>query len=204
METILYLKVFLLRHSDLVNLIGLIINLWLVITVVKLNLNYRRTHKAVFKYAPTYRYPAFHPPTYATDGSGAFDIRAQRMMQISTIPTKFGLGFSAEVPKGHVALLLVRSGHGNNDGMYMRNPVGVIDEDYRGEWMATLSLDNFSNTRGYLDHGRSPTAIKQFNPSERIMQVLIVPRAHIKKFKEVDKLSSTDRGDGGYGSTGTK
>ena len=83
----------------------------------------------------------FIKPEYKRDLSGGLDIYFQTDVilnpnQVNQIP----LGFASEVPEGHVALLLPRSSAGIK-GIGLRNTVGVIDADYRGEWLAFITLD---------------------------------------------------------------
>lgn len=97
------------------------------------------------------------------------------------------LGFAAEVPIGCVALLLPRSGTGSKWGLMMNNTCGVIDSDYRGEWKASLRILN----------------AEQFSweVGDRLLQMLIVPVV-MPTLEVADTLSQTDRGEGGFGSTG--
>ena len=97
------------------------------------------------------------------------------------------LGFAAEVPTGHVALLLPRSGAGAKHGVSLNNTVGVIDADYRGEWMACLRLKN-----------HQPLT---WEAGERLLQFVLVP-VTTPELQIVDSLEDTDRGEGGFGHTG--
>ena len=130
---------------------------------------------------------AFIMPTKGTEQAGAFDI----YMPIGGVAhgnsELFGLGFSAAVPLGHVALLLPRSGTGAKYGLELNNTCGVIDSDYRGEWKAALRTKS----------GRSFVWAK----GERVLQFLIVPIAQVG-LELVDELESTERGAGGFGSSG--
>jgi dUTP pyrophosphatase len=126
-------------------------------------------------------------PTYATDGSGAFDIYATNYS--SVMPTGFfQTGLSFEIPEGYVMLVFSRSGHGFSKDVRLANCVGVIDSDYRGELKVKLTND------GVHVHG--------FKEGERIAQALIIPIPKVT-FNVVEDLSSTERGEGGFGSTGT-
>lgn len=126
-------------------------------------------------------------PTLGTDGAGAFDCYAYHgVMLFPGEQQKIPLGFRMEVPVGHVALLVPRSSTGSR-GLHLANVVGVIDSDYRGSVMAVLrnnSNDEIPITRG-----------------DRICQMLIVPVV-TPALEVVDELSSTERGTGGFGSTG--
>lgn len=97
------------------------------------------------------------------------------------------LGFSTEIPLGHVALLLPRSGTGFKHGLEVNNTVGVIDSDFRGQWHAAIKTKSgkpFSWEAG-----------------ERILQFVIVPVA-TPSLELVESLEDSERGKGGLGSTG--
>lgn len=134
----------------------------------------------------------FIKPEYKRDFSGGLDIYLQEDVDLTVgKDTVINLGFAAEVPEGHVALLVPRSSAGML-GINLRNTVGVIDADYRGEWIAHIVIDEQA--------GNSWGDIVKYKRGDRILQVLIVP------FKKVDielsdTLSVTGRGDGGFGST---
>lgn len=131
----------------------------------------------------------FKCPTRGTDRSGGFDIYMpepgvlERDVKGQMVP----LGFAAEVPTGHVALLLPRSGAGAKHGVSLNNTVGVIDADYRGEWMACLRLKN-----------HQPLT---WEAGERLLQFVLVP-VTTPELQIVDSLEDTDRGEGGFGHTG--
>lgn len=133
--------------------------------------------------------PDFKMPAYGSTGAAAFDVF---MPQAGTVgghipKNTIGLGFAAAVPAGHVALILPRSGVGIRNGLELSNTCGVIDEDYRGEWKAVLTTKG----DGYLE----------WEKGERLLQVLIVPVVQVE-LNQVTELDSTDRGEGGFGSTG--
>lgn len=131
----------------------------------------------------------FIKPEYKRDLSGGLDIYFQTDVilnpnQVNKIP----LGFAAEVPEGCVALLLPRSSAGIK-GISLRNTVGVIDADYRGEWLAFITLDSICD---------KPIIFKR---GERALQALIVPFSRVA-IELTDTLSETGRGDTGFGGTG--
>lgn len=127
-------------------------------------------------------------PTYGTDGSAAFDLSTCNGETIHGFGSKvFGTGLAVEVPDGHVMLLFSRSGHGFSRDLRLSNAVGVIDSDYRGEVMVKLRNDGPREQR--IERG------------ERIAQALVLPVARCD-FELVEELSSTERGAGGFGSTG--
>ena len=137
------------------------------------------------------RIQAIHPdfiiPTKGSDKAGAFDIYMPVEGFITGDSKLINLGFAAEVPEGHVALLLPRSGTGGKFGVELNNTMGVIDEDYRGEWkaaMRTKSGETYS-----------------WNKHDRVIQFIIVPIAQVE-LELVSSLEDTQRGIGGFGSSG--
>ena len=104
--------------------------------------------------------------------------------------TKFiGTGLAVEIPEGYVGLVYARSGLACKRGLAPANKVGVIDSDYRGEIKVTL-----------LNHGKEPQTLEK---GERIAQMVIAPYLSVS-YEEADELSDTERGEGGFGSTGRK
>lgn len=107
---------------------------------------------------------------------------------VSLEPIKVGLGFATEVPVGYVALILPRSSTGAKYGVELNNTCGVIDSDYRGEWIATLRTKSYHPFR--------------WEKGDRVLQFLLMPI--ISPVLELtDALSNTERGTGGFGSSGT-
>lgn len=98
-------------------------------------------------------------------------------------------GLAIELPIGYAAFIYARSGLASKRGLAPANKVGVIDCDYRGEIM--VALHNHSDVQQTVAKG------------ERVAQMVIAPYI-TAEFTEVDELSDTARGDGGFGSTGTK
>lgn len=131
--------------------------------------------------------PTATMPTYGSKGAACFDLYADTI-EMKMWGAMIGTGLSFEVPEGHVMMVYSRSGHGVNHGVVLRNSTGVIDSDYRGEVMVALTCTS-------RDSGLA------VNPCDRIAQAMIVP-VEQSTFVEVDELSETDRGDGGFGSTG--
>ena len=128
-------------------------------------------------------------PTYATDGSAAFDIYADEADWVSYGRyTNFSTGISIEVPAGHVLKVYSRSGHGFKNGVRLVNCVGIIDSDYRGEIMVGLACDS-NHDALYVNHG------------DRIAQGIIMP-VEKTNFIVADELSETVRGTNGLGSSG--
>jgi dUTP pyrophosphatase len=132
-------------------------------------------------------------PAYATEGSAGLDLRAclQEPLTLQAnawqlIPV--GIAMWLKDP-GYAALILPRSGMGHKHGIVLGNLVGLIDSDYQGQLMVSA-------------WNRSPTAFT-IEPLERIAQLVIVPVAQAQ-FNVVEEFPPTERGEGGYGSTGKK
>lgn len=131
-------------------------------------------------------------PTYGTEYSAGADLYAllEESIEIKPHETVFvHTGISVEIPEGYCGLIFARSSMGAKRGLAPANKVGVIDADYRGEIMVTL-------------HNHSKK-VAEVEPYERIAQLAIVPFLKAE-FEEAEKLTDTIRGEGGFGSTGTK
>ena len=130
-------------------------------------------------------------PQRQTPGSAGYDIHACLEEPVTILPgevAKIPTGFAIELENsGYVALIFARSSLGTKFGVTPANNVGVIDSDYRGE--ANVVLRNA---------GKAPFTVA---PGERIAQMLVVP-VDLPQIQEVDQLSQTQRGGGGFGSTG--
>lgn len=132
-------------------------------------------------------HPEAKLPVYASAGAACFDLSALHGGEVS--PTgRFRTGLAFEVPVGHVMLVFSRSGQGFNHDVRLANCVGVIDSDYRGEVQVKLAADG------------APFNVMQ---GDRIAQAMVLPVQQMA-FVEVDELGSTERGAGGFGSTGVK
>lgn len=115
----------------------------------------------------------------------------------------YGTGLAFEIPEGYVGLLFPRSSIANKDVM-LTNAVGVIDSGYRGEVMAKFKPTLRGKEIKYIDNCVAPikpTSVVKYNVNERIGQLIIMPIPDIE-FVESDHLSMSDRGEGGYGSSG--
>ena len=129
-------------------------------------------------------------PTYGSEYSAGADLYALTDGAVEILPhdTVFiHTGISVEIPEGYCGLVFARSSMGAKRGLAPANKVGVIDSDYRGEVMVAL-------------HNHSAAA-QQVAPGERVAQLLITP-VLTPEYQEVAELSATDRGEGGFGSTG--
>lgn len=131
-------------------------------------------------------------PEYATKLSAGLDVRADIKDSITLAPlerTAVPTGLFLEIPAGYEVQVRPRSGLALKKGITVLNAPGTIDADYRGEVMVILV--NLSNAPFVIENG------------ERIAQ-LVLARHETMEFEEVDALSDTARGEGGFGSTGTK
>ena len=128
-------------------------------------------------------------PTYSKDGDAGMDLVATSINFDGTQVT-YGTGLSMEIPEGFVGLVFPRSSIRKTD-LSLSNSVGVIDSGYRGEIQATFNQRSLSSQSGSFLYG----------VGDRIMQIIIVPYPPIE-FEEVNELNNTERGEGGFGSTG--
>ena len=129
-------------------------------------------------------------PYYATAGAAAIDLHA--CIDADTVIPPHGqkmipTGIAAAIPEGHVGIMAVRSSMGAKNGINLANGIGVIDSDFRGQLHVTL----YNTTE-------TPYTVRS---GDRIAQLMIVPVAH-PTIKVVDELPQTERGEGGFGSTG--
>ena len=126
-------------------------------------------------------------PSYSKMGDAGMDLTITREIENTSFSVSYGFGIAMEIPQGYVGLVFPRSSVRNQD-LILSNCVGVIDSGYRGELQAT-----FKKTQG-LD------SIK-YKVGERGAQIIILPYPTIY-MTEVPELSNTERGTGGFGSTG--
>ena len=132
-------------------------------------------------------------PTYGSAGAAGADLYALPEGDPITInpgeTVMIHTGLSMAIPEGYVGLNFARSGLASKRGLAPANKVGVIDSDYRGEIRVVLH-----------NHGATDQVVA---PGERIAQLVIVPYL-TAEFEECTSLSGTERGAGGFGSTGRK
>lgn len=131
-------------------------------------------------------------PSYGSEYAAGADLYAlcESDVSINVGETKLiNTGIALELPVGYAGLIYARSGLASKKGLAPANKVGVVDCDYRGEIMVALH-----------NHGTSQQVISS---GERIAQLVIAPYI-VGEFVETNELSETVRGNGGFGSTGTK
>ena len=132
-------------------------------------------------------------PKYGSEGAAAFDLYC--LLDQDEIVIKPGetallnTGWAMEIPEGYVGLICPRRGLGTKKGLILSNTLGVIDSDYRGNVMVSI-----------FNRSKEPQTISNL---ERVAQMLIMPVVQVQ-FNEVEELSDTERGTGGFGHSGTK
>jgi dUTP pyrophosphatase len=128
-------------------------------------------------------------PTYAKDGDAGMDLVATSIISTTSTQITYGIGLALEIPKGFVGLIFPRSSV-RKTRLMLSNCVGVVDSGYRGELQATFNKIN-----------NDSVSENDYKVGDRIAQIMIIPHPPIE-FDVVDELSDTERGEGGFGSTG--
>ncbi|MCD7756134.1 MAG: dUTP diphosphatase [Firmicutes bacterium] len=129
-------------------------------------------------------------PAYGSAGAAGADLYACLEADVTIAPggdAWVPTGLSMEIPAGYAGLVYARSSLGAKRGLAPANKVGVIDSDYRGEIMVVLH-----------NHSAVPQTV---SPGERVAQLVITP-VYTPEYRMSDDLAQTDRGAGGFGSTG--
>jgi dUTP pyrophosphatase len=160
-------------------------------------------------------------PKYAIEGDAGMDLTATEVFyEEDTDTITYKTGIALEIPEGHVGLIFPRSSISKKD-ILLSNSVGVIDSLYRGEIMFKFKvlaeyweIENEKSFKQDLELGQFNfynsaeneefnfcNSIKTYAVGDRIGQIIIIPYPKIE-FEEVEDLSTTERGTGGYGSTG--
>ena len=128
-------------------------------------------------------------PTYAKEGDAGMDLVATSIISETDTQITFGMGLALEIPFGFVGLIFPRSSV-RKTRLMLSNCVGVVDSGYRGELQATFNKIN-----------NDSVSENDYKVGDRIAQIMIIPHPDIQ-FEEADELSDTERGEGGFGSTG--
>lgn len=130
-------------------------------------------------------------PTNGSKYAAGYDLYAANEKPVTIYPgtcEKIGTGLAMEIPVGFFGAIFARSGLATKQGLRPANCVGVVDSDYRGE--VIVAVHNDSNEP------------RQVAPGERIAQLVLLAYGIVDGFEVVDELEDTDRGEGGFGSTG--
>lgn len=131
-------------------------------------------------------------PTRGSEEAAGYDLYAANSEPVSIAPhttEKVGTGITCALPYGSFGAIFARSGLATKQGLRPANCVGVCDSDYRGEYIVAVHNDT--------------DEVKIIQPGDRIAQLVLLPFIPMM-FNVVDELSDTDRGEGGFGSTGSK
>lgn len=131
-------------------------------------------------------------PVKGSENAACYDVYAHSITFPSPNKICIGLGFSTEIPEGYKGIIVPRSNLTKHEWV-MNNSFGVIDSDYRGEWMIILSSLKEDMTSNPLPYG----------VGDRVAQIYFEEVLSVK-FIETDELSDSTRGTGGFGSTGIK
>lgn len=151
-------------------------------------------------------------PHYAKNGDAGLDLTAVSVKNDEYCNIVYGTGLAFEIPEGYVGLVFPRSSNAKTN-LYLTNSVGVIDSGYRGEVtfkykvahnvssMIQFLWQKYVRKMDPMNVRVNALAYNVHKVGDRIGQIIIIPYPQIE-FVETDELSETERGDGGYGSTG--
>ena len=134
-------------------------------------------------------------PSYSKKGDAGMDLTAINISKDNVGNITYHTGLAVAIPDGYVGLLFPRSSISKKQ-QFLTNCVGVIDSGYRGEIMA-----KFKPVMGTYDTILELFESNEYQVGDRIVQMIIIPYPQIE-FEEVEELSSSERGHGGFGSTG--
>lgn len=128
-------------------------------------------------------------PTYAHEGDACFDIYSDGTHQLAQHWSTHRTGLKFEIPKGYAMMIYSRSGMGFKDDTRLANCVGVVDSGHVGEVMVKLTRDD-----GFIH-------ATEYKRGDRIAQAMLIP-VPVVEFEEVYDVEDTERGNGGFGSSG--
>ena len=129
-------------------------------------------------------------PSYSKPGDAGMDLTITSIISENSLDISYGFGIAVEIPEGFVGLVFPRSSIRKTD-LILSNSVGVIDSGYRGELQAT-----FNKITTTIENQKN-----DYKVGDRVCQIMIIPHPDVT-FIETDELSSSERGEGGFGSTG--
>jgi dUTP pyrophosphatase len=142
-------------------------------------------------------------PKYAKNGDAGMDLTAVSKHYDEHGNTVYGTGLAFKIPEGYFGLLVPRSSNAKTD-LRLTNSSGILDSGYRGEVMFKYRNDNYSSSSMLFKNDLINGNIgfnNEYKIGDRIGQLIILPYPQIE-FQEEDDLGETERGTGGYGSTG--
>lgn len=135
--------------------------------------------------------PHAHVPTHGSNLAAGYDLYACIDEDVVIAPfstAKIGTGLAIKPPAGYFGAIFARSGLATKQSLRPANCVGVCDEDYTGEYIVALHNDSY--------------AVRKIQNGDRIAQLVFMPYLMDLEFEETDSLENTERGSGGFGSTG--
>ena len=148
-------------------------------------------------------------PSYAKPGDAGMDITSVSKLYDKDGNVSYGTGLAFEIPEGYVGLLFPRSSNSKKE-LVLTNSVGVLDSGYRGEvffkfkpmayFAGNLDVDGVDSDT-YDETCLAADDVDDYNVGDKIGQIIIMPYPKVS-FVEVDELSTSERGTGGFGSTG--
>ena len=164
-------------------------------------------NKEVLKVRVKKLVPEAQIPKYAHYGDAGMDVVATSMT-VTDDYVEYGTGLAFEVPKGYVMLIFPRSSNSKQD-LLLCNSVGVLDSTYRGElkvrYKRTIRMSDEGKAVYLVNAGTVEfvtfDSTKRYNTGDRVCQIMIIPYPEVT-MEEAEELSDTDRGAGGFGSTG--
>lgn len=151
-------------------------------------------------------------PSYAKPGDAGMDLTAiSKHIETGTDENgdylEYGTGLAIEIPEGHVGLIFPRSSVSKKD-LFLANAVGVIDSGYRGEIKLRFkleqqydALDSWVDDQLFYKDGDRRFYANVYKVGDKIGQLMVIPYPHVE-LVETEELGSSDRGEGGFGSTG--
>lgn len=147
-------------------------------------------------------------PSYSKSGDAGMDLTAVSKTYDEEGNVCYSTGLAFEIPSGYVGLLFPRSSNAKKD-LILSNSVGILDSGYRGEVMFKFKpgirvchLNTKQHHESHIPHLIHYSAKgENYQIGDRIGQIIVIPYPEIE-FEEVEELSKTERGEGGYGSTG--
>jgi dUTP pyrophosphatase len=132
-----------------------------------------------------------YAPTVGTEGSAGLDLYINSLARDAPFSYSIGTGIHVEIPKGWVGLLVPRSSFGSR-GYTLKNTIGIIDSDYRGEILLKIKRDS--------SLGVDPVGLSE---GDKVAQLVVVRcNTAAQQVNSLEDLTVTERGDGGFGSTG--
>lgn len=146
--------------------------------------------------------PMAQIPSYAKEGDAGLDLTAISK-EITNNYVEYKTGLAVQIPEGYVGLIFPRSSISKHD-LQLCNSVGVIDSGYRGEIICRFNVVQNDPVKPFMFEGMFPSPKREsfiYEVGEKVAQLMIIPYPKIV-LEVVDELEESDRGEGGFGSTG--